>query len=745
MRSKVKLLSALVVLLAASTAPLMPAHVQARAQPDEEAEDLDAEHLPDGRTVLADPAVQRRIAYLSPAFRSLASPQLRTFGSQAAFDAYLEQVDEAGSSSAALQRPRPVTMFAQTTPPANGLPCPTWPDCPPASDASDQAVIVTGATASNPTITNNQVRGVDEGDIVKQIGDWLVVLQDGRLFSVNTAAPLALADRQNVYTDPDAGTWYDEMLVDGDHILVTAYNYRQSATELSIFKLDTTTGQISPRGTFLITSDDYYDWDNYATRIVDGKLIVYTPYNTEAFQSGHGGPTIRRWLSPSERAQASLAQRDRLEAEDRLAEDEGGRPILDAHRIYRPVFPTATVTIHTISICPLAPVRRGDDLSCRTTGFAGPEAAEMLVTPESVFLVVSEEPDRYGRVDCRSDERPLREEVPPAAVYRVPLSGRAPPDVIGINGLPHNQFGMEVRNGRFYMLARWTSAVCSRAGPGNLSRSDSQVALFSVPLNQFSDRWAPVRSRFIAAVPDTGAYRTRVRFSGEWLIYTANPALYGTASTGAALPQHASVLAALPLRNPASARPVVITHQTSRLEPVGDGILVTGRRFWGDEVLHLSWIRLGSNAVLSARLTVEGRVETEGRSHAFNSSPQADGSTLMGLPTALTRNSDGAVTPWWSRSSDISYFALTPDGRLEQRGEVTQQQGDANPNYGCEVSCIDWYGNARPIFTNGRIFALMGTQLVEAQLMDGQMGVIQRVDLTQPVDGRPVEMPLRDN
>jgi hypothetical protein len=40
---------------------------------------------------------------------------------------------------------------------------------------------------------------------------------------------------------------------------------------------------------------------------------------------------------------------------------------------------------------------------------------------------------------------------------------------------------------------------------------------------------------------------------------------------------------------------------------------------------------------------------------------------------------------------------------------------------GCRASCVDWYGNARPIFARGRIFALMGYDLVEGRVeQDGR-------------------------
>ena len=54
---------------------------------------------------------------------------------------------------------------------------------------------------------------------------------------------------------------------------------------------------------------------------------------------------------------------------------------------------------------------------------------------------------------------------------------------------------------------------------------------------------------------------------------------------------------------------------------------------------------------------------------------------------------------------------------MRERGLTTRT---ASPAIACEVSCIDWYGNSRPIFTDGRIFALTGTELIEGRIFDGR-------------------------
>jgi hypothetical protein len=47
---------------------------------------------------------------------------------------------------------------------------------------------------------------------------------------------------------------------------------------------------------------------------------------------------------------------------------------------------------------------------------------------------------------------------------------------------------------------------------------------------------------------------------------------------------------------------------------------------------------------------------------------------------------------------------------------------------GCQASCVDWYGNARPIFLRGRVFALLGYELVEGSVDNDRLRETRRVD-----------------
>jgi len=52
----------------------------------------------------------------------------------------------------------------------------------------------------------------------------------------------------------------------------------------------------------------------------------------------------------------------------------------------------------------------------------------------------------------------------------------------------------------------------------------------------------------------------------------------------------------------------------------------------------------------------------------------------------------------------------------------------ADTNDGCRASCVDWYGNSRPLFIRGRVFALMGYELVEGRVERGRISEVGRVN-----------------
>ena len=85
---------------------------------------------------------------------------------------------------------------------------------------------------------------------------------------------------------------------------------------------------------------------------------------------------------------------------------------------------------------------------------------------------------------------------------------------------------------------------------------------------------------------------------------------------------------------------------------------------------------------------------------------------MLGLPVTRGSVRDGGE---FLGSGSAITFLRREQRKLAPLGELAAAPGISQSD-NCKASCVDWYGNARPIFTGGRVFVLMGYELVEGQL-----------------------------
>lgn len=637
---------------------------------------------------------------------SPAWPHLERFNSETEFRAYLRDVDRARA-----RKDRLHTSKQSVSEPAE--------ECPPEAgcleDEALGAVIVTGsriarAPTASPNITNVQNAAVDEGDIVKLVaGRFLVLLQDGRLFSVDTQNGMSLADRTNVYRSTGrqySYAWYDEMLAHGNRVVVTAYSYAAQATEFSVFSLDDA-GRITREGVYYISSDDYYDGDNYATRLVDGNLVIYTPIFLTEYGEGEqpDWPLVRRWVRDTP-------------ADVELSE---GRPLFNARAIYRPLRDTLRPTIHTFSVCPLGQARAGDELDCRTTALVSDPGREFFVNDRYIYLWTWRAFDYdYGdEIEGACPNGAFADSVE-STLYQIPLRG-GQVQAMFTRGRPTDQLGMDADDREFRTLAVWGAEGCAE-------RPD-QIALryFHTPLYNFSETPQPAVEAHYTPTPSVGAGAIENRFTATHLVYGGRDS-WG--SYPPAKPQAGRVVA-VPLNAPRDATAMSAGHNIIRVEAIGGNAIVTGYR--DQSGLSLSVVNLSATPRISSTATLANRYESEGRSHAFNSMIDENNAGLLGLPT-VERTVESGRWWWRSESSDVSFLRVDATGGLRSIGPLEMHEDATHPTYSCEISCVDWYGNSRPIFIGDRVFALMGTELVEGDATGDQIAERRRLNLTTPLE-----------
>jgi hypothetical protein len=546
---------------------------------------------------------------------------------------------------------------------------PPPPPAPPAQAGATETV-VTAARASAPGITNNQEAGVDEGDIVKASGDLLVVLHRGRLFTISTAG-LRPIDSIDAYPPGvnASGDWYDEMLISGRRIIVIGYSYSRGGTQINRFDL-ARDGHLAFVDAYQLRSNDYYSSRNYASRLIGHQLIFYTPMYLSPWGEDplNALPALRRWSG--------------------VGPEPGFKTIGSAQQVYIPAVlrdkpDTEISALHTVTTCDVAtPV-----LDCSAMSVLGPDSRTFYVSGNAVYVWLS---DWWA-------ERPQA-----SLLYRLPLDGGRP-SAVGVRGAPADQFSFreDPADGVLNVLVR------SQGGGDAMWRpefSNGAVALLRVPMEDFGGG-----SREVARadyrplpMPDNGDFHDR--FVGDYILYGSGPFQW----TAPQNRQDKLVVAAL---RDGRISEIPLAHSIDRIEVMGNDAVIIGS---GSSQVFFSAIKLParSSPFVSDTYARPG-AQSETRSHGFFFNPEADGETgVLGLPVTLPARP--AIRQLTENSSAITFLRRTERGFLPL-GELAARQ-DSVIEDSCHASCVDWYGNARPIFYRGRIFALMGYELVEGAL-----------------------------
>jgi hypothetical protein len=549
-------------------------------------------------------------------------------------------------------------------------------------DITSVALLAPGTVAGD-VITNVQTAGVDEGGIVKKAGDFLVVLRRGRLFSIRASeSTLQPVSSAHAYGPHDLGddAWYDEMLISGRTIVVIGFSYAHKGTEVGLFDLSPD-GRITYRATYHLASNDYYSSRNYASRLVGNTLIFYSPLDLFSWNSLTPNlPGVRRWKNGKEPFQRIAAAEHVYRS--RIAED------------------SVDQTLHTVTRCEI-----GDgEMDCRSTSVIGPRGSAFYVSRNAVYvwMVRYFEDAAYGE----SEE---------AGVVRMPLDGSVPA-ALRVQGSPIDQMSFLEQDGYLNVLVGAESkGLRMWAAEGK----SGGLALLRVPVTAFGDAQTWSRPEHYRALPsgpsDDGYWSVHDRYIGSWLLY------------GGEEPENGSAVA---VRIDDSSAPALLKlgHGVERIEAMGRDALIVGS-VKGD--LLMSSVALGTNAALSSRMVLPGFSQGEERSHGFFYRPLAARQGLFGLPVLKGTFRKQSASVHFVRNANLMLGGV---GSLT----ATTKVGQGDDEDGCVASCVDWYGNARPIFVGERIYGLLGYELIEGAVADGRVREHRRVNfMPTPARSQP--------
>lgn len=557
-----------------------------------------------------------------------------------------------------------------------------------------------GALVTNRSVTNTQEAAVDEGGIVKMIGEHLVVLRRGRLFSVDLSGARARpVDAIDIAPTPGHDAWYDELLVSGDTALVLGYSYDSGGSELLRFRLDAA-GHWHRGDAWVLRSGDYYSSRNYASRLVDERLVMYVQAPLQLDRNGVQLPELARW-------DGKQLRRARW------------TDVIAATEIQRPVQPTIHPLLHLVIQCDL----RAPALQCRAQGIVGPWSRTFYVSADAVYVWIHDDVP-YSMVELAERAAPA------AALYRLPFDGSGL-GALRAEGAPIDQFSFAEHRGALAVVLQEHGAGDAMFAPEHAV--DTELSLLRVPVSSLMAGVADVEPGALVPLPSPGPLARGLvnRFVGEHLLYgQGDPWWAPEGRTPSTLhvvrwaePQPRAVAIAMP-------------HDIERIEPLGEHALVVG----GDrEDLHLSSVALGHDPHVVDRHVQRGAAQGETRSHGFFFAPTGRQRGVLGLPVR-----PGEQSGWMQLaegSSGVVYLgvdqlSLAPLGALT--GSPRHGEDDR-----CRTSCIDWYGSSRPLFVDDRVLALLGYELVEGRVRRGQIEEIARTDLLAALRTEPTRPDAR--
>ncbi|MCA1613562.1 MAG: hypothetical protein LC800_05265, partial [Acidobacteria bacterium] len=296
-------------------------------------------------------------------------------------------------------------------------------------------------------------------------------------------------------------------------------------------------------------------------------------------------------------------------------------------------------------------------------------------------------------------------------LFRLPLDGSAP-SALGVSGGPVDQFSfLESADGHLNVLVR---ADAAGDGMWGAEAEAGDVALMRVPVESITDGSVDAPSSAYRRLPKPAGYTFQNRFVGDHL-------LYGTGS-GWGRPEkgRGSVLYAVRWAGGAASE-FQLPHGIDRIESMGGDAVVVGT---DGRDLHFTGVRLGERPAVAGRYTRAGASQGELRSHGFFYKPEGADSGLLGLP--IQRPGRPGYKHLFENSAAI-LFLRNDSLSLKELGELgAEPEGSADDS--CRASCVDWYGNARPLFVRGRVFALLGYEIVEGALDDGRMRETRRAN-----------------
>jgi hypothetical protein len=361
-----------------------------------------------------------------------------------------------------------------------------------------------------------------------------------------------------------------------------------------------------------------------------------------------------------------------------------------------------------------------EDPACSARAVIGPYARTFYVSRDAVYVWVG-----AGYESWKADKTRDAADTDRSYVYRMPLDG-GEVTAIRARGNPIDQFSFKQAADDVLHV------VVSSDGQGDAmfqpEVNQGTLALLQVPLASFSatPAVAPPSAYTVLLDPAPSATKGGAYYGSTGVLqnrFVAGHLLWGSGLGWGNGTTTSQKVFALALNEPAQQVEVALSHGVDRIEPMGAAAMVVGS---DGSSLGFSALELGASPAVRGTYRIANSAQGESRSHGFFYLPDEQGGGTLGLPV---RTNGATYYQLFSGSAEVHFLHVDAALSLTNLGALTAHPTQARDDT-CKVSCVDWYGNARPIFHRSRVYALMGYELVEGSLSSSAITEAQRVDFT---------------
>lgn len=564
-----------------------------------------------------------------------------------------------------------------------------------------QQAVSTGAGSSGARdqFAAGEQNGVDEGSDTKLVGRILVILHRDRLYSIDLGAPGANSRTLRslgFINVPDVGInsmtmRYDRFVVHGNRIIVLGYDVGESKVEVEFFRLEMD-GALRREGAYQIRVNCKYS--SCRARLAGDKLVLLAgiPLNMRSKRPLSSLPALRVWHPDSAAVEY--------------------RPLVTARRVYR--FPIDSLIgslpyLSSITTCDVATPK----FDCEARVIVGPRDGDYHLSRNALYIWMHEGRDHPDVL--RSSEAPF-------ALFRVPLADSGP-RALRITGGPFDQLELNENSAG---SVRVFASGRARHGSGAVADSGggAAAALLKLRADDFGDgtREAPPSSR--RNLPLEVGENVRSRFLGRWLLYAIGGGYYRYDTT-------TTTLFAVDVDGGEPQR-IKLRYYIERIAAKDSDAMIVASG--GGYALHFIGIDLSSKPMLSGKFDLGEPSENERESGPFSYHASDRRHGILAVPGKGYARSDSSH---WVRGSTSVVFARSSKGRFTRLGalSITPKIPESDSTEAPRSWYDDWYGNARGIFAENRIFALIGYELIEGQIVNGRIVERQRLNY-MPKDGQ---------